>query len=399
MIKEIAMETVKYDSYEQAAQEYIREFIALRQSPPAPQVASRGAGDIPAEILINRADAIADISAGMNILATVYIESSDAAVREGISGHLVAQAAAELQVALELLQVVEEEKGRPAPATRAARGVQLREVIGGLEKAMSIPVEQGLPSARAKKRAAARPTNRKEATDALEQSAVVTMGAITQRVLELGVDIAKDLVLQTEWSIAVTGVTFLGKDIAEKLEAVKKGAGALVSRAVTTAAKTLLNVYDKFLALLGKDVQDLARQKIQEWLEKMSEEKRVDLFNALMTRLYGIDAFKHELRGWLGETNAEVDTLIQSKDGVDVLGGKFATLAGRLAALETTVVLAKLLKIPQLLVIIAGIQVLLLAVIVYAGLDYVGYREVRFPKLTKGVAEIIREGLGIAYPS
>ena len=41
--------------------------------------------------------------------------------------------------------------------------------------------------------------------------------------------------------------------LAAKLDQVKQGASALVEQAVTAAEKTLLNVYDKILALLGKD--------------------------------------------------------------------------------------------------------------------------------------------------
>jgi hypothetical protein len=388
------MATETYTTYEEAAQDYLNAFAALQQAPAVPEAARRGAGDIPAEILIDRADEIAEASASMVDLSKAYVESPDPAMREGISGQLLAQAAAEMQLATELLQIAEEEENRPAPATRAARGVQLREAISAMEKTMAMPMAQGLPAGPVR-RGAAEPATLEQATKALEQSAAVTTRSITQRVTELGGDIALNLLLQTEWAAVAAGATLLRKDIAEKLDTVKEGAGKLFARAVTTAAKTILNVYDKILALLGRNVESLARQRVHGWLEKIRAEDQIDLFDTLVSKFYGIDDFSQELKGWLADTKADLAAVNLTAGQVNALAGKFATLAGYLATLETVVVLAKLIKIPQVLAIIAGIQLLLLTVVVYAGFDYIGYKEPRFPNLTKGVAEVIREGLDV----
>ena len=117
------MTTQAYQSYDDTAQAYLAKFHALRTAPPAPSaVVTRGAGEVDAEVLIASADEIADVSTTMIPLAAEYLQSADSILREGISGQLLAQAAAELQVATELLQIAEGKTGDPtAPITRATR--------------------------------------------------------------------------------------------------------------------------------------------------------------------------------------------------------------------------------------------------------------------------------------
>ena len=83
----------------------------------------------------------------MVTLSMGYLEMPEPEVREGISGQLLAQAAAEMQVASELLEIAREgQTGKPrVPTTRAAHGVALRDTIADLEKAMAHPVAEGLP--------------------------------------------------------------------------------------------------------------------------------------------------------------------------------------------------------------------------------------------------------------
>ena len=85
-----------YLSYDEATQVYLARFRALRYAPSAPaEVTTRGASGVAAETLIASADEIADVSAAMIPLAGEYLSSPDPALREGISGQLLAQAAAE----------------------------------------------------------------------------------------------------------------------------------------------------------------------------------------------------------------------------------------------------------------------------------------------------------------
>jgi hypothetical protein len=330
-------------------------------------------------------------------LAKAQLETADSTLREGLTGQLVAQAAAEFQLAAELLQITEGEPDAPAVVTRAARGAALQDAIRSLEKVMATPAAKGLVTmARVTRTAVAAPADIESAKKVIREAAIVGVKAITERVREQGEAIALDLITQTEWCVVLDGAAMLNKDVAEKLESLKQGVGALLKRTVATAVKTLLNVFDKIMALLGKDVEDRARKQISEWLEKIKEEKKVALLDEFVDQLYGKAAFEKALDGWLEKTSADIDKVNQTASAVREVPDKFAVLAGYLSTAESAVVIAKrFLKFPQVLAVTTGIQVALLAVVVYSGYDYIGYQELSFPNLAKGVAEVVRENLVI----
>jgi hypothetical protein len=385
-----------YGSYEEAAQDYLARFRALREAPSVPtDVVTRAAGDIPAETLIDRADEIADVSARMVPLSREYLQAPDMTLRQGITGQLIAQAAAELQLATELVHIAQiEGAGPPGPATRAVHSTALQEAIDAMEASMVTPAAQGLVSSVGVARAAVPvPATLGDAKDALRRAATTSAGSIVQHVCEFGGDVAWDLAFNTRWMAVIDGATLLRKDIAEKLEPVKEGVSALVSRAVKAASRTLLNVYDKIMALLGKDAEDQARQKVREWLEKIREKEEIDLFDVLVGRLYRVEALQVDVERWLAGTTAGLDVIHETTYAVRALQDQFIVLVGRMRMLEDVVGLAKLIKLPQMLLIVAAVQIGLLAALVYAGLDYVGYRAPLFPNIAKGVGEVIEESL------
>ena len=386
-----------YLSYDEATQVYLARFRALRYAPSAPaEVTTRGASGVAAETLIASADEIADVSAAMIPLAGEYLSSPDPALREGISGQLLAQAAAELEVAGELLQIAQEEPGGDAgPTTRSVRGAALRDAIDAMERTMAIPLAQGLLSPARARRSAAADDSPVTAKAALKNAATVTTGAITQRVVEIGGDMAFNLVFNTEWGAVVESAGLLNKDIARLLEQIKTGAGAVLQRALVAAAKTLVNAYDKILALLGNDFEDQARQQIKTWLEDIKNQGKIELFDQLIGKLYRVSEFETQLDDWLAKSDAEVEPLNTATGTVTALSDKFIVLVSRLTTVGDVVGLARFIKLPQVLVIVTGIRVALLAVLVYGGYDYLGYRVPRFPNLTKGIGEIVKEGLGV----
>jgi hypothetical protein len=384
----------KYGSYEAASRGYLARFKSLGEARPTTAgVVTRGAGEISEDQLIDHADAIADISTEMVELSAEYLESPDAAVREGISGQLLTQAAAELQLAVELLKTSEREDGRQGPTTRSVRGASLQDAVSALERAMATPPSQGLPVTRTTLRSGVKPSTVQDAMTALQGSANVTTTAIVQRVKELGGDLAFNLVMQTEWAAVTSGAGLLGKDIVEKLEVLKKGAGILIARIVSVVAKTLYNVYRKILALLGKELEEEAKNKVSEWLQKVKETGKVEIFDTLVEKFYRLESFKQALQESLSKSTAELEVVNSTTEQVTLVGDKFSVLAGRMNTLANVVNLGKLTGIPQVLLVVASIQVTLLAVVIYSGFDYIGYRAPRFPNLTKGVAELISEAV------
>ncbi len=398
------MERQVYHTYEEATKDYLARFRALRDARPAGNRAvTRGAADIPVETLIDHAEVIADISEKMAPLAQVYLQAPDPALREGISGQLLAQAAAELQVATELMQIAASETAGPPSAaeraprgiTRAARGASLREAIDNMEKAMAKTVSAGLVAPSKARRAPKAADTPETAKKALQQAATVTASAISQRVVEVGGDLAFKLVFKTEWSAVMESAGLLSKDIAKVFDRVKEGASALIQHAISTATRTVLNVYDKILALLGREVEGEARKRIKAWLDEIQKTGKIELFEKLVGKLYKVDALDAALPGWLAKTAAGVEVINATAITVAALSDKFTVLVGRINTIGDVIGLSKFVQaqFPQVLAVVTALRVALLAVLVYAGYDYIGYEQIRFPNLTKGVAEVVKENL------
>lgn len=398
------MTTKTYTTYEEAAADYLAQFDALLETPTAVRGSvTRGAGDLPAEALIERAGQIADISASMVPLAADYLDATDMALREGISSHLLAQAAAELQVATELLQIAADEAAAeaeptisgPRPVTHATRRTTLRDAITGVEQAMAQPVSVGLPQSRTTRRAIATASTPEEAKKALQQTAALTTRAISQQVVEVGGDLAFNLVFSTEWTAVIGSLGLASKDIAKLLDRIKEGASALVQCALAIAAKTILNVYNKILILLGNDVEEVARKKIKIWLDDIQKSGKIEIFEQLVGKLYRVDVFIAALPSWLEGTSAEVDKINETTTAIAALSDKFTILVGYLNSACNVIGLTKFLEaqFPQVLTVTIALRIVLLAVLVYAGYDYIGYEQHAFLNLTQGVGETIRVNL------
>jgi hypothetical protein len=393
------MATMPYQSYEEAAQDYLAKFRALREAPAPKAMTMRGYGEVPAETLVEYARQIADISAGMLPLAKDYLEAPDPALREGMSGQLLAQAAAELQVANELLKVAAGEPGssKEGLAMSVAGGADLLDAIDGLEEAMAQPLSNGLIAPGMTFRAGIAAETPEEAKEALKGAVTATTGVISQKVVDVGGALAFDLVFNTQWTSVIESAGLMNKDVGKLLGSVKEGAGKLVTDAITAAARTIANAYDKILALVGKDMEDEARQKIQEWLENIKNEGKIALFGTLVAKLYRVDKIEQNLPGWLEKTTVDPDTISATTTTVSALADKFAVLVGRMNTVSDVIGLARFFQagFPQVLLVITGIRIALLMALVYNGYDYIGYgqKPKRFLNITKGVAEVIRENL------
>lgn len=398
------MTTRAYRTYEEAAQDYLGLFASLRDASCASSKAvTRGSADIPADSLIEQANRIAAVSADMVPLARSYLEATEPYLREGISGQLLAQAAAEMQVANRLIQIAAMDAAGPADegskethgTTRTAQGAGLRDAIDSLEKAMAVPVSAGLMAPRMVRRAGRVAETADEAKNALQDTATAAAGAISQRVVEVGGDLAFSLVFNTEWKTVINSVGLLSQDIAKLLEGLKEGASTLVQRAISAGARTILNAYSKILALLNRDFEDEARKQVNDWLEQIQQAGKIDLFEQLIGRLYQVNALESTLPDWLEKTRADVDEINGTTKEVAVLSDKFTVLVERISVVGDAIGLAKLVQaqFPQLLAVVTAIRVALLAVLVYAGYDYIGYEQTRYANLTKGVAEVIRDNL------
>jgi hypothetical protein len=260
-----------------------------------------------------------------------------------------------------------------------------------------MPLSRGLAPQRRARRAPVAEVAPEEARAALQNVAAVTTSAIAQRVVELGGDLAFNLVFKTEWSAVIQSAGLLSKDLGKLLDKVKEGAGAFIQRVVTTASKTLLNVFDKILALLGKDAENEARKRVQGWLEQIQQDGKIALFEQLVGKLYKVEALQAALPGWLEKSTVDADKISATAADVGALPDKFTVLVGRINSIGDVIGLARFVQVqfPQVLAVVTAIRVALLAVLVYAGWDYIGYQQPKFLNLTQGVGELIQANLGV----
>jgi hypothetical protein len=352
------MDANPYHVYEDAARDYLTSIHALMEEPEK-------------ETFLRLAEEIAEISAAMVPLAQGYLNAGDSILREGIGVHFIDQATVELLIGTALLQILQEEQtGIPEPAAiQATRNAALREAISAAEKSAAIPVFQGIPLGASYRITDA--ASLAESVSAFKSAAASTASSISHRVQELGGDITIDLVSGTQWNEVVKEASASREEIADLLGSIPKGEGALSAGAARASARNLLNAYSKIASLLDRKIETAARKKIGEWLEKIKQTEKVELFGALLETLYGLEGLNRSVERSLESTSAPVESINRASDLIKTQCDRFIVLIGRMRKFEDAVRLAKQIRIPQLLPTIISFQVALLAALVYAGYEHI----------------------------
>jgi hypothetical protein len=366
------MEANLYSTYEDAAREYLNKLNGLTQLlQDAVPMVSRNAGDENSPRFIELAGKIADVSSAMIAPAQKYQNDSNPLVQEGIFCHFIDQATIELLLEIGLLQIVQEEQtGIPSTAaTQATHSTALLEAINAAERSMRLPLSQGLAVG-----ASYRITDASNVTEAASSFQVAfgcTTNSISRRVQELGSDITMDLIAGTEWTTVVYGASSLQSPANNFLEAIDKNDGSLASRAAFIAGKMLLNVYEKIMALTNQSIAKDMREKIGEWLEKIKQTEKLELFSLLVENLYGLDALIRSMERSLQDSANGIESINRASDLIRTYSDKFIVLTGKMRKLEDAIRLGKLIQLPQLMPTIIALQVELLSFLVHTGYDYI----------------------------
>ncbi len=366
------MEANPYSTYEDAARKYLDRLIAvMQQLQDETPMDSRSADDLNPNLFIKLAGEIADLSASMILLAKKYQSDPDPLVQEGIFCHFIDQATTELLLETKLLQIVQEEQtGAPsAAAIQATHSAALREAINATEKSIGMPVAHGLAIGASYRITEA--SNIEEAASSFNVAFGCTANNISCRVQELGSDITMDLIAGTEWTSVIPGVSSSRSPAENFLIEMDKSDGSIASGAAFTAGKMLLNVYEKIIALANRNVAIEIREKIGEWLKKIKQTGKIELFSDLVANLYGLDARIRSMERSLQDSSIALESINRASDLVKTYSDKFIVLTGRMRKLEDAIRLGKLIQLPQFLPTIMDLQIELLSSLVYAGLDYI----------------------------
>jgi len=319
------------------------------------EAASALSVQLPNETMIRRAEDIAALSSVMIQLARDYLNSTDLMILDGIRSHFIDQAAVELLLGIELLQLSDETSGLPSTAeTRATSGAALREAISAVEKSSSVPIAQGLPKNISYRSSEASTTD--EAIAAFFQAAETAAGHISHRIQELGNDICFDIASGTERTEIIQWASLSTEEIGVILESMGKG----------PAGNLLLQSCRKII-LPGKDSS--IHSKVIEHFQSDGMQP-AEIFTKLAEHFHDTKSLKKTIAAEIERSDATPDAINKASDLIKAFSDQLIVLISRMRKMEDAIRLAKKLEISKLKPVTISLQVALLSALLRTGQDY-----------------------------
>lgn len=380
--------------YTQALDAYLVQLREVFSTPPgtvAPTAAVRsGGGVVPIDVLADRAEKLVAASRNLGDLTTPLLEADNQELREAAEMKLLAQANAEVEVALALLEAAgDEEDGETQGVTRGsstAGGQAMARLLGVLEA----PIEDGItPLVDKQAMRGIKSTDIAAARLALRDQVDFSLEIIIQQAARSGSK-ALDTLLSMDTSLLQQGVALISNDAAELLEKISAGLNALLKRLAKSAMQLLLQAYDWVLALIGKDVEQAARKKVKEWIDELrsshtAESGADSLAGSLVKRIFNPGAVTDGLEDRLERCKAELKTLNDTVDAIEKIAVHYEAKAKRAEAFFKLTGAVKLLplpveKLPFVQVGVAAVTLGLMGYVLYSGYDHVDSGSVTFFK-------------------
>ena len=370
------------NTYQETITAYTAQLRGLFAAPPgvAPdEVVVRGGAAVPSELLAERAEQLTAISRQLGDMSATYLEAGDVALREAAEMKLLAQASAEMEVALSLLQTASDEaQGRTGRVTRAGGATGSRQALEALAGVLEAPLEEGmkpfvdLPVLRSASQIEGIELD--EARQALKDQIRRSLKAISRKAGKTS-SLGLDTLLSLDPTLLKQGVSLASKEVGDLIEKLVKGFNELVRRLATSAMRLLLQAYDWVLALLGKDAEAAARKKVHEWIEELRQSHtqagdEEGLADKLVDMLFTTQKIQEELGRQIDENGNNVPTLITTAETINTLGTRFEAKAGQMEGFfkaakgANSVLLALSAKFPAAA---AGIPVVAVVVLTLTG--------------------------------
>ena len=407
------------NTYQETITAYTAQLRGLFAVPPgvAPdEVVVRGGAAVPSEVLAERAEQLTAISRQLGDMSATYLEADDVALREAAEMKLLAQASAEMEVALSLLQTASDEaQGRTRQVTRSA-GSQ-RELVA-LARVLEAPLEEGmkpfvdLPVLRGAEKIEGIELD--EARQALKDQIRRSLKAISRKAGKTS-SLGLDTLLSLDSSLLKQGVSLASKEVGDLIEKLVKGFNELVKRLAISAMRLLLQAYDWVLALLGKDAEATARKKVHEWIEELRQSHtqagdEEGLADRLVDMLFTVEKIQEGLGRQIDEKGNNVQTLTATAETIKSLGSRYEAKAGQMesffkaAKAANSVLLALSAKFPAAA---AGIPVVAVVVLsltgytLFSGYDHVDTSsasffdrfQIKIPDRVEGVSGSVAKAL------
>jgi hypothetical protein len=347
-------------------------------------------------------------------MTAAYLESDDIALREAAEMKLLAQANAEVEVALALLAIAgEEAEGKPGAVKRSSRAAGSQMALNELVNVLETPLANGMqPYLRAGAVRGAKAIEPEKAGEELQDQVRRSLRTISRQATKASSS-GLDTLLSMDPTLLKQGVALVSKDVSDLIDSVVDGFNDLIRRLATSAIQLLLQAYDWILALLGKDAEQNARKKVHEWIEELRASHTKpgdedDLAAKLINLIYTPDKINAEVSEWLKGTQASVETLNKTSESVSEIGAKYEAKANRVEDFFKVAGVVRSLplpvdKIPYVQLAIVAIVLGLMGYTLYTGYDHVDSGAVNFknrfsvriPDRVEGVRETVQKSLNV----
>jgi len=390
-------------AYETARTAYLQGYLQLLDASAAPGTSPtfRGGGPISPDLLGQRASALAVKSGELTQVTAEQLKTGNNAVTAIAASSLLEQASADMVVARTLLENIKVGASQPSGVTQRAVGdVQLRLTAMNLNDSLPPTLEGRAGSTL--RGAKIRPQVAGDALADLRNEIQTTLNLIEDRALAFTSKTGRDLlrVASTQWNLVVSGVQVVSQsagagDLSKNLE---QGLTGALTGLVTALAQVIGGVIAKVNALLQGNPQ--AQAAVLEYLNKTRTATGADAakrFDTLIDRMLGIKSFLNvEVSIWMEDAaDQDVKRLNDAADQVAHLADNYSLLTKQAQKLmDFTAAGSILASTPALMAIAFGLQVSLLATVIFAAYDHVdmGGKGIN---VTKGVKQILVTQLGV----
>lgn len=380
-------------TYSEALAAYTTQLRGMFSAPagmaPSAGVA-RGAGvEVPVDVLADRAENMVTASRTLGNLTVPFLESESQPVREAAEMKLLAQANAELEVALALLEATgNEASGETTGTTRGGRTTASQQAINRLIGVLEIPLEMGMtPFVEESIARGVKSKDIPSACKALKDQVEFSLDTIVRQAARSS-SRALDTLLSLDTSLLQQGVALLDKGAADLLAKISSGLNDLLQRLSKAAMQLLLQAYDWVLALIGKDTEKVARMKIKEWIDDLRPDHNTPddtpkLATELVKRVFNPAAVTVDLNERMARSKADLDALNKMVENVETIGANYEAKTKQAETFLKLVGAVKMLplpvdKLPYVQVAMAAVVLGLMGYVLYAGYDHVDTGKLTF---------------------
>jgi hypothetical protein len=321
-------------TYDETLAAYTAQLRGLFAVPESATAEERKRGvTVDTDLLAERAAALADLSEELGSQTSAYLDSDSLPERQAAEIKMLAQANAEMEVASALFAAVEEE-ARPSKESSRAGGAiaSAARSVDDLASILEAPLEEGLApfmhieSSRL-------PAVPEEALAQLQDQVRRSLKDISRQASKTSSQ-ALDTLFSLDSEKLKKAIQPINKEISEVVEKLANFLNDKIKSLLRTAVRLLLQAYDWVLALIGKDAEEKARKKVQEWIEELrnshkSNDDNPDLAEKLVSGLFATEMINTDVANWAKECKATTDATNQATDAVRVLSESFAVKADR----------------------------------------------------------------------